>query len=65
MSRQLFWLAINADGSITEETQESLRQGIIWGSITRETLVWRLGMVEWKPAREIRGLFAVGKKQNG
>ena len=24
MSRQLFWLAINADGSITEETQESL-----------------------------------------
>jgi hypothetical protein len=39
-------------------TETALRQLMAQGVVTRETLVWRDGLVEWKPMGEVNELLA-------
>lgn len=39
-------------------TEEALRQLMAQGVVTRETLVWRDGLLEWKPMGEVSELLA-------
>src|ERR1039458_9335345 len=51
------WHVVAAGRTIAEETDATLRQRIADGSIVPDTLVWRIGMPDWLPAKEIPGLF--------
>jgi hypothetical protein len=51
------WYYASGDEKIGPLTREELQEHADSGRLTREDLVWRDGLEEWKPASSLKGLF--------
>lgn len=56
------WYYIKGGNKLGPVTTSRLRDMATSGQLLLDDLVWKQGLSEWKPARQITGLFGVGAK---
>jgi hypothetical protein len=59
------WYYAKGDEKFGPFTREELQQKADSGTLTREDLIWRDGLDEWKPAASLKGLFKPESKTDG